>query len=370
MKPQTQSKTSRSTKWLAALAAPMIMAPVAFAGPDDVLNPQFPDQSGGAAGRVVVREQAPAPSTANQTPSDKFDFPLVLNRVKKSTEPLRREMGHSFHKFVSSVETAEQMLREDNVKEAVNVCVSAIDEVLTVRDQVVNPMWDGQEFLTKKIAEVRTKVVKALVASGKGPQEVKFDDKTNAQLDALAQKVATTSDPIRKRSLMSHYKMVRRLAEIKQSVNQLTPAEQRVWSKVLQVLQATTLVHQRVLMASEILFAKFEVTADQLRESMELLDTVSGAEEMLKLLQGPEGAEGLLQFAEEMKRMEEALEDVNLTMMDVASAKADQLEATIDEIAGTSLLSEEFGVDTFSENPGEIQYDDEFQARLSRLGGE
>ena len=76
---------------------------------------------------------------------DGYDFGQVVATMETSVNPLQREMDLSFRVFVDSVHDAEKMLDEGRTQEAVQKASSAIQSVLAVREQVLAPMWSGQE---------------------------------------------------------------------------------------------------------------------------------------------------------------------------------------------------------------------------------
>ena len=59
-------------------------------------------------------------------------------------------------------------------------------------------MWEGQEALAEQIAGVRERLAYAVQAAAEhGP--VQLDQQTEATLDAIAQRISSEQDPLRKK---------------------------------------------------------------------------------------------------------------------------------------------------------------------------
>jgi hypothetical protein len=282
-----------------------------------------------------------------------YDFGKVVATMESSVNPLQREMGQSFRVFVESIESAERMLDEGRTQEAVQEAAAALDVVLGVRDSVLGPMWDGQQMLTEQIATVRARLARAVAAANRGTGPVQLDEPTEVTLDALARRVSDEPDPLRKKRLVAHYRTVRNLARIKAMAIQLSPDQRKMWMSVLGVLDEAALAHQQVMMGSEVLFAQFEATSENLRAYLSLMNTVDGAARLIEVVRGAdERAAGMTGFADSMIELQQRLAGFNESVERALEGRMIDLESQLElmepipgELAGpgaTLTIEEDF----------------------------
>ena len=289
-----------------------------------------------------------------------YDFEQVVRRVESSVGPLQQEMNGSLKVFSESVEEAQQLMEQGKSKEAITKCSAAMDAVLDSRDKVLGPMWQGQDYLNEQIGKVRNRLAQAVESSG-GTSDVKLDEKTEKLLDGIAGRIANENDELRKRRLTAHYKTIRQLSQIKQMAKQLSPNQRKLWRNVLGVLENTTLTHQQVLMGTEVLFAQFEATAQNLKEYEGLIDTVEGASRLLGVVKGlGESGQGLAAFSQNMMELQKRMAGFNSQIEVVLEDKMIDLEAQAEAISTSMAENEEFG--------GISAYvDDELTERLKKF---
>ena len=301
--------------------------------------------------------QPAAKSKASQF--EGYDFGHVVQRMENSVDPLQKEMNASFKVFVDKVVEAEALMEEGKVEEAVQGVVSAIHGVLTVRDQVLAPMWQGQDFLNQQIGRVRSRLARAVSASN-GGRDVKLSQRTEQMLDKLALKIASEKDPIRQKRLTSHYRAVRNLAQIKSMTVQLSPDQRKLWMNILRVLEEASLAHEQVTLGTEVLFAQFEATATNLQEYVTTLDALNGASQLLGVVRGRDGqGSGMSEFARSMGELQKRLQGFNGAVEEVLEKSMTELESQID-----AIQPEDDDI-----NAGVIsnQADDELQERIRRI---
>ena len=296
--------------------------------PDQASKPQR-RQVAGPGSTFARAKQA---TKAGATDFEGYDFGQVVETLETSVDPLQREMNASFKVFADSIKQAEQLLDEGKSREAVETCSAALDGVLAVRQTVLDPMWDGQEFLSEQVGKVRKRLAKAVQAGNKNVT-VTLDAKMEATLDGIAKRVASETDPLRKKRLVAHYRTVRNLAQIKRMAEQMSPDQRKLWTNVLHVLEEATLAHQQVLMGSEVLFAQFEATSANLREYLSLMDTVDGASRLLGMVNGVEGqAGGMAGFAKNMGQLQTRLATFNDALEQSLQSSMFELEAQVDAL--------------------------------------
>lgn len=289
-----------------------------------------------------------------------YDFEQVVQRVESSVSPLQQEMNGSLKVFSESVEEAQQLMEQGKSKEAITKCSAAMDAVLESRDRVLGPMWQGQDYLNEQIGKVRGRLAQAVESSG-GTSDVKLDEKTEKLLDGIAGRIANENDELRKRRLTAHYKTIRQLSQIKQMAKQLSPNQRKLWRNVLGVLENTTLTHQQVLMGTEVLFAQFEATAQNLKEYEGLIDTVEGASRLLGVVKGlGESGQGLAAFSQNMMELQKRMAGFNSQIELVLEDKMIDLEAQAEAISTSMAENEEFGGIS-------SQVDDELTERLKKF---
>jgi hypothetical protein len=269
-------------------------------------------------------------------------------------------MDRTFQVFVTGVQEAEELLDDGKTQKAVQKAAVAIDTVLAVRDEVLNPMWEGQVVLAEQVARVRARLAKAVEAAAEsGP--VKLDDQTELTLDAIARRIGEESDPLRKKRLVAHYRTVRNLARIKAMSVELSPDQRKMWLSVLQVLDEAAVAHQQVMMGTEVLFAQFEATAANLRAYVSLMETVDGASQLMRIVRGVDDhSAGMSSFADSMNELQQRLAGFNESVEHALQGRMLELEAQIDAIEPMS--SDGASPVMIGEEDGELA------ARIARLG--
>lgn len=298
---------------------------------------------------------------ADEPQFDGYDFSQVVETMETSVNPLQREMDRTFRVFVTGVQEAEELLDEGQTQEAVQKAAASIETVLAVREEVLVPMWEGQEALAEQVARVRARLAQAVEAAAEsGP--VKLDDQTEMTLDVIARRIGDEEDPLRKKRLVAHYRTVRNLARIRAMSVELSPDQRKMWLSVLQVLDEAAVAHQQVMMGTEVLFAQFEATASNLRAYVSLMETVDGASQLMRIVRGVDNhSAGMSSFADSMNELQQRLAGFNESVEHALQGRMLELEAQIDAIepmtsdgATSVMIADE---------------DAELAARIARLGG-
>lgn len=307
-----------------------------------------------------VQTKAPVKTAVKADDFAGYDFEQVVLKVETSVNPLQKAMAGSLKVFAESVDQAQVLIEQGKSKEAIQKCSVAMETVLKSRDSVLDPMWEGQDYLNEQIGKVRGRLAVAIEAAG-GDARVKVDKKTEKLLDGIAGRISNEVDPLRKKRLVSHYRTIRQLSKIKQMANQLSPNQRKLWRNVLGVLENTALTHQQVLMGTEVLFAQFEATTANLREYEGLIDTVEGASRLLGVVKGlGQSGQGLAQFSRNMTDLQKRMSGFNTQLEGVLEDKMLDLEAQSEAISSSIEIDSGGGVMT-------SVADDELNARLKKF---
>ena len=310
---------------------------------------------------------APPPEAAPGEGGDLagYDFSDVLERMETSVNPLQQAMRQNFATFLQAVGDAEQLLDAGEDEAAVAKCVAAINGVLSVRDGVVDPMWEGQAFLNEQISDVRSRLARAVESAGNSVpgedgQTPEVDEASSQTLDRLAAEIADEGDAVRKKRLVMRYQSFRDLARVRALRDRLTPNQRKLWGNVLRVLDEVSLAHQQMIVSTEVLFAQLEVTGDNLNDYLRLMQTMDGASRVLGLLGSGQGAAGdMAGFAENMVTLQKRLGSFNTSVEGVLGTRMLELEAELDAMpAGERAIG--------GGSYGEV--DDELESRMNRVG--
>ncbi|MGA0175004.1 MAG: hypothetical protein ACO3NL_15370, partial [Phycisphaerales bacterium] len=121
-----------------------------------------------AAPQVETVMVAPAAAT---TAVDPYDFGLIVQTLQGSVRPLSQELDQSFGSFTAKIEQAVTLMDEGRTEAAVELSVEAIQEVLAVRENVIEPMWEAQTYLASRIGEIRGRLATAVESSKPGQTE-------------------------------------------------------------------------------------------------------------------------------------------------------------------------------------------------------
>ncbi|WP_432798539.1 hypothetical protein [Poriferisphaera sp. WC338] len=296
-----------------------------------------------------------------------YDFGHVVEKLATSIDPLEKEMETSFTAFVEAVNDAEAELAEGETRNALEKCEVAVEGVLTSRERVLEPMWEGQTYLTEQIGWVRMRLARALEADGKA-ELLKPDARSEKLLNSIAKRIPDEKDPVRKKWLVAHYRTVRDLAQIKRMTDRLSPDQRKLWVNVLSVLDEASLAHQQVLMGTEVLFAQFESTAVRLEEYLTLLDTVEGASELLDMVRGIGGTTGeMSQFTSSMTQLQDQLSGFNVAVENALQESMFELEAAVDSIQPNDQAMFSSGISSDTSGFGSLAEDEELSARILKL---
>ena len=330
------------------------------------VDPPRPEDDGPAAtataATVTGPESPPETTTPPGSPSEfeGYDFGVVVQTMNESVTPLQRELEQSFAVFLDRMSTAESLLDEGDADAAMSEVSAAIDGVLLVRDEVLTPMWDGQATLQEQTGKARLRLARAVASAAPGASAAPLPDAAEATLDRIAQRIQREDDPLRKKRLVAHYRTARNLARIRSMAQQLTPDQRRLWLNVVKVLEQSSLMHQQVLMGTEVLFAQFEATSTHLKEYMELMDTVEGASELMAMLRGAEAdGSGMTGFIRDMQTLQDRMTGFNSAIEQALQTRMLDLD---DQLDAVDLLAAEGGGGVV---PAEV--DGELAARLDRL---
>lgn len=281
-----------------------------------------------------------------------YDFEEVVDALASSVSPLQKEMSGSLKEFSDSVKKSEELMNEGKPVEAINTCTEAINSVLASREEVLESMWDGQDYLTDQIGKVREKLSLSSQAN-KESENKELNPKTEFMLNDIAKRISKETDPERQKRLVRHYNTIRNLAQIRSMTEKLPPSKYKMWQNVLKVLENTAETHQRVLMGTEVLFAQFEVTLANIQDSKDLIETVEGANHLMKVVRGlDQSGQGLDNFSMIMESLQ--------TNLDGLTDNVDYiLQDSIMEIEGhTEAINEkmdiEMGQDSYSNMDSEL----------------
>ena len=159
-----------------------------------------------------------------------YDFEHVVDTLQASVDPLAAEMNASFVVFVEEVDRAVELMEDGRTREAIEASVVAIDGVMAVRDGVLDPMWEAQTELTSQIAEVRSRLARAISRTDQQPTTSAdgFSPATERLLNGVAERISTTEDPVRQKRLIAHYRTIRSLARVKRAAERMSPDQRRL----------------------------------------------------------------------------------------------------------------------------------------------
>ncbi len=293
-----------------------------------------------------------------------YDFRTVFDRMDTSVSGLRREMGSSFQVFTETIDEAEALLDEGKTEQAVQKCVTAINGVLKVRDDVLTPMWEAQSYLQGQIGYVRTRLGHALEAGDALPQGEGLDRQSETLLNNLATSIRDERDPVRRQRLVMHYTTLRDIAKVRAMAKQLSPNQRKLWANVLRVLDEVSLSHQQVILSTELLFVQFEVTSQRLGDNLTLMETINGARDLLGMVNSAGSGEGALAaFAQDMQGLQTKLGDFNATIESTIGDQMGELDDALDQVDAQTRRP--------VVQPGETaDLDDELARRIGNLDGE
>lgn len=324
----------------------------------------LPTTSWAQSGETPLAALTPADgatrSPSGQDPFEGFDFGQVLKRIEASVDPLQREMHTSFKALLESVDESQRLLEKGELKPAIEKAVVAIDGVLLVKDRVLGPMWDGQQYLNDQSAKVRDRLARAMELEA-GGRPVKLDVGTERLLDRIAGQISMEKDEWRQRRLIAHYRSVRQLAEIRTLASKLSPDQRKLWMSVLQVLQEASNTHFQLMLNSETLFAQFESTRSSLEGYLTLLETLRGASDVLGKVRGADATNaGIANIASRLEALQRNLGDLGSTMDEMVRTTMGELEGRIEQIQTERKLAA----------PGSRDgVDDELRSRMERVTG-
>ncbi len=284
-----------------------------------------------------------------------YDFGEVVQALRNSVQPLAGELDSRFPRFVGQIDDAIILMEAGRNQEAVALSAQAIDGVLCARDSVVNPLWEAQFYITEQIAMVRSRLAASLSTNDPATVAGKATAQSTQMLDGVAKRISQTSDPARKKRLISHYHTLRTLSKVRARTMSMTPDQRKLWFGVLKVLEQASVAHQQVLTGSEALFAQLDGTGSQLRDYLGLMQTMEGVDSLLGTVEGG-GMEG---FVDGMRTLQAQMETFSESMQGALESSMIDLESRVDSMQATE--SESGGIVTST------SIDDELQSRIDRV---
>ncbi|MEM9295142.1 MAG: hypothetical protein AAGA57_05000 [Planctomycetota bacterium] len=313
-------------------------------------------------GSPVIRRNSSA--TGDQTALEGYNFQQVFTQMRSSVNPLQREMNSSFKDFGEAVERAEKLLEDGKTEEALEEYTVAIENVLRVRDDVLDPMWEAQGYLGEQTSYVRGRLGEAIEAGDNAGDDEAEDpaQRSERMLDMIARQVAAEKDPVRQKRLVMQYRTLREIARVRQASQRLTPNQRKLWDNVLRVLDEVSLAHQQVILNTELLFVRFEAAGQSLNDNLTLMETMRGAKDLLGLVDQAGGEAGAMaQFGDELSSMQNRLDRFNGNIEAALDDSITDLEGAIDAVAGPDALDrgpaavEDLGDDELTRRIREIE---------------
>lgn len=350
----TLAQSVRDRIMPAALAA-LAMAAMTTAALAQEVPANGPTPSAPAPPSNNVGAAGAATGGANNSNIKGYDFETVVKEWEKSVSPLQNELESSFKVFTATVQEAGLLLEQGRTSEAMDKMNEAVKGVLIVREKVMQPMWDGQEFLNEQIAMVRQRVAKAVPP---GKEKAEIDQQTEQTLDNIAREIIKETDEVRKKRLTVRYKAIRALAEIKSLAVQLTPDQRKLWLNVLRVLEESALTHMQLLMRAEMMFAQLDATAANLDDHQVLYRTLSGAIDLMKQVRKGDARSAI----QRMSDFSLTVRGLSGNIESAVESLMQQLEADLNEIQDE--IDDNYD-DVFGGS--QIDLDDELSARIDRL---
>lgn len=335
-------------------AAPVAQPPAATAP----MSPAFvrPEPQADMTELPPLPEQAPAASvSAGRAIVGEYDFGEVIQTLQSSVQPLAGQLEGGFQQFVTQLDESIRLMETGKNKEAVALSATAVEGVLESRDAIIKPLWEAQFYLNSQIANVRARLAGSLTADDPATSAGKADAESARMLDSIALRISSTTDPVRKRQLVSHYRTIRTLGKVRKASMLMTPDQRKLWFGVVRVLEQASAAHQQVLMGCETLYAQLDGTASQLRDYLGLMQTVEGVDALLGSFEGG-GMEG---FVESMRALQDQMENFSQSMEGALQVSMGELESRVEAMQGDDS------------KPGSIlapsSIDDELQSRIDRV---
>jgi hypothetical protein len=307
----------------------------------------------------AAQATAPAPTGSVSTGRaivGEYDFGEVIQTLQTSVQPLAGQLEGGFQQFVTQLDESIRLMETGKNKEAVALSADAVEGVLQSRDAIIKPLWEAQFYLNTQIANVRSRLAGSLTADDPATNAGKAEAESARMLDSIASRIATTSDPVRKRQLVSHYRTIRTLSKVRKASMLMTPDQRKLWFGVVRVLEQASAAHQQVLMGCETLYAQLDGTASQLRDYLGLMQTVEGVDALLGSFEGG-GMEG---FVESMRSLQDQMETFSQSMEGALQVSMGELESRVESMQGAAD-----GKDGSILAPSSI--DDELQSRIDRV---
>lgn len=283
----------------------------------------------------VVAEQTAAAPHPDGLPASSagndlsvYDFTQVLTIFKDSTSPVRTEMGTAINGFQDAMQKADEAIARGEYESAIDTTIEAIDGLLAQRDQIVEPLLNGQEGMVKQMAPLREAIAKA-IADAPAEQLTgidAMDTRSRDELTQLARQFRDAKTDNAKRLAEQKFRTKLRLAELKHrargSQEQINLARRRLLERMDQMLA----VLGELSVNAEITFTTLDAHGQLFREyrqSLALAKTAEEAEKQLREIFGTAGLGGKLHEVED-------------TLDQFGTEIDDKLLAVLDSLSSTS----------------------------------
>lgn len=280
---------------------------------------------------AVLQSAETAPAASPKARSGQYDYTQVLTIFKDSIGPVRSEMGSALSGFGLAMQDANRQMDQGDFEAAIVTSLEAIDGMLALRDQIVDPLLDGQEGMVKEIGPLREALARALSESPaeQGRGLAALDDRTRGELIQLARQYRDATTDNARRLAEQKFRTKFRLAELKQRARGSEERVNEARRRLLERLDQMLAVLGELSVNAEITFTTLGAQSElfhQYRESLQLARTAQEAEAALNEIFGGLGFGGALTEIEGL--LEQFGTDID-----------DKLVAVLDSLADTNSRS-------------------------------
>lgn len=294
---------------------------------------------GQAADPVPVVELPPAPAAVNTTATvttnadanlEGYDYGHVFNIFATAVIPAKTHMGATVKQFDLTMEQTQQMIDRGDHRGAVRHALATIEQMMVLRDQVVEPLLEGRDQMAKAMEPLRRKLVKAAAEAGveTGEGLDALPPHTRDQLRRLAERHEAATSDRQRRSLERNFRSLYRSAKMQSQIRALAPRAQAAQRKMLSRLGTMLDAMDELASATAYAFNTLNThrqILESYREILNVTENLKKAEELLRQSLGGTGGLG-----ESIQQIDTGLEEINLAIGDEIDAVLVQFDDTLE----------------------------------------
>lgn len=297
---------------------------------------------------ALAGSAAPALAGEKDKKDPVYDEELIVSKLQESAQPLSEALRKQT--LPKAYEQAIEVLNgtePDRVDHAIGIVLKGLDEFLADEDRVCKKLWDGMDVFARVTQNLRKQVAKSME---KGNSMTAIPPQAEKRLKDIATLVDREKDPTRKAQLKLLFRTSYQIANIQAALPNLTPAQQRLYTNTLQVLQGVETRFHELVYAAHVSYTSLRMQRDFLRDHQAFNNDLTSLQHLVDWVAGKGGGqESWKSLADNMAGLQDGLSQLTGALAenqeDMVAALEDSVEEGIGKITPDSMSVDDAELD-------------------------